>query len=198
MATSGDVDEMPEPGTDHPAEPCMAVGDSGDQLSPTTEEVISPPVAAETTTTSDHHEAARPEQSVERSTSESESEEQVPVPMPMVMAKEKQQEQEQQKEGAQVEEESARERLKRHRLEMAGRVWVPDMWGQEKLLKDWVDCAAFDRPLVPPDLLTARRALVAECCARRPDHRTATTPAASSPLREISVELMSSVRSMEI
>ncbi|CAN6234928.1 unnamed protein product [Urochloa humidicola] len=78
--------------------------------------------------------------------------------------------------------ESTRERLKRHRREMAGRVWVPELWGQEKLLKDWVDCAVFDRPMVPAGLLTARRALIAECCGgtrtRRPDHRT--SPAASS------------------
>lgn len=67
-------------------------------------------------------------------------------------------------------EESARERLKRHRTEMAGRVRIPDMWGQERLLKDWVDCAVFDRPLAATTgLLNARDALVAECAtARRP------------------------------
>ncbi|GJM85162.1 hypothetical protein PR202_ga01590 [Eleusine coracana subsp. coracana] len=65
-------------------------------------------------------------------------------------------------------EESARERLKRHRTEMAGRVRIPDMWGQERLLKDWVDCAVFDRPLAATaGLLNARDALVAECAARR-------------------------------
>jgi len=65
-------------------------------------------------------------------------------------------------------EESARERLKRHRTEMAGRVRIPDMWGQERLLKDWVDCAVFDRPLAATTgLLTARDALVAECAAAR-------------------------------
>ncbi|KAK3142688.1 hypothetical protein QOZ80_4BG0349980 [Eleusine coracana subsp. coracana] len=85
--------------------------------------------------------------------------------------------------------ESTRERLKRHRQEVAGRVWVPEKWGQEKLLKDWVDCAVFDRPLVAAGLLTARRALVAESCTRRrpADHRTSTTTtvssAGSSPLR---------------
>ncbi|KAF0934236.1 hypothetical protein E2562_023598 [Oryza meyeriana var. granulata] len=69
-------------------------------------------------------------------------------------------------------EESARERLKRHRTEMAGRVRIPEMWGQERLLKDWVDCAVFDRPLAATrGLLTARDALVAECApARRPPH----------------------------
>ncbi|KAL6899152.1 hypothetical protein ACP4OV_005810 [Aristida adscensionis] len=69
-------------------------------------------------------------------------------------------------------EESARERLKRHRTEMAGRVRIPEMWGQERLLKDWVDCAVFDRPLAATaGLLSARDALVAECAAaRRPAH----------------------------
>jgi hypothetical protein len=197
MATSGDVEEVPEPGMDHPAEPCMGVG--GDQLVPTTEE-ISLPLAAETT--SDHHEAAQLEQSAETSTSESESEEvaakttsdssEAAAVIPKHAAEgssmASEEEQVAKKELKEAEEddglqgESARERLKRHRREMAGRVWVPDMWGQEKLLKDWVDCAAFDRPLVPPDLLTARRALVAECCARRPD-RTTTPPARSSSLR---------------
>ncbi|CAL5067603.1 unnamed protein product [Urochloa decumbens] len=82
--------------------------------------------------------------------------------------------------------ESTRERLKRHRREMAGRVWVPELWGQEKLLKDWVDCAVFDRPMVPSGLLTARRALIAECCVTRRTDRT-TSPASSAgsspPLR---------------
>jgi hypothetical protein len=60
-------------------------------------------------------------------------------------------------------EESAGER---HRTEMAGRVRIPDMWGQERLLKDWVDCAVFDRPLAATaGLLNARDSLVA---ARRP------------------------------
>ncbi|XP_020246722.1 protein BIC1-like [Asparagus officinalis] len=59
-------------------------------------------------------------------------------------------------------EESARERLKRHSKEMAGRVWIPDIWGQESLLKDWVDCAAFDRSLMPKEVVSARQALVEE------------------------------------
>ncbi|XP_011077929.1 proline-rich transmembrane protein 2-like [Sesamum indicum] len=43
---------------------------------------------------------------------------------------------------------SGRERLKRHRVEVAGRVWIPEMWGQEELLKDWIDCTAFDATLM--------------------------------------------------
>ncbi|CAL5057913.1 unnamed protein product [Urochloa decumbens] len=84
-------------------------------------------------------------------------------------------------------EESARERLKRHRTEMAGRVRIPDMWGQERLLKDWVDCAVFDRPLAATaGLLTARDALVAECAAaraRRPAVVVGPHAAAPRPLR---------------
>lgn len=60
-------------------------------------------------------------------------------------------------------EECTRERLKKHRQEMAGRVWIPDMWGQEGFLKDWKDCNVFDRSLVPKGLISARDALVEEC-----------------------------------
>ncbi|XP_052175391.1 protein BIC1-like [Diospyros lotus] len=57
-------------------------------------------------------------------------------------------------------EENVRERLKRHRVEVAGRVWIPDMWGQEELLKDWIDCTAFDAPLVNSNIMLARAALI--------------------------------------
>ncbi|KAF8403287.1 hypothetical protein HHK36_011389 [Tetracentron sinense] len=57
---------------------------------------------------------------------------------------------------------SGRERLKRHRTEVAGRVWIPEIWGQEELLKDWIDCSAFDAPLVPGGIISARAALVEE------------------------------------
>lgn len=63
-------------------------------------------------------------------------------------------------------EESGRERLKRHRVEMAGRVWIPDMWAHEDFLKDWVDCTAqFDASLVNSTIMSARDSLVEE--ARR-------------------------------
>ncbi|KAF3441661.1 hypothetical protein FNV43_RR15576 [Rhamnella rubrinervis] len=64
--------------------------------------------------------------------------------------------------GLQEERNSGRERLKRHRSEVAGRVWIPDIWGQEELLKDWVDCSAFDASLVPTGIMSARAALVHE------------------------------------
>lgn len=58
--------------------------------------------------------------------------------------------------------ESGREKLKRHRVEVAGRVWIPELWGQEDLLKGWIDCSAFDAPLVPSAIMTARAALAQE------------------------------------
>ncbi|KAL4558308.1 hypothetical protein LXL04_036506 [Taraxacum kok-saghyz] len=63
-------------------------------------------------------------------------------------------------------EESGRERLKRHRAEMAGRVWIPDIWGQEDLLNDWIDCTVFDSSLGNSSILSARKALIQE--ARSP------------------------------
>lgn len=63
---------------------------------------------------------------------------------------------------ASMEEDNERERLKRHRIEVAGRVWIPDIWGQEDLLKDWIDCSAFDACLVPKGIMSAREALVEE------------------------------------
>ncbi|KAK2982796.1 hypothetical protein RJ640_005120 [Escallonia rubra] len=59
-------------------------------------------------------------------------------------------------------EESGRERLKRHRVEVAGRVWIPDIWGQEELLKGLPDCNAFDASLMNSSILSARAALVEE------------------------------------
>ncbi|KAJ6927769.1 hypothetical protein NC651_011711 [Populus alba x Populus x berolinensis] len=55
-----------------------------------------------------------------------------------------------------------RERLKRHREEVAGRVMIPDTWGQENLLKDWIDCSTFDELLAAKEISSAREALVAE------------------------------------
>ncbi|WOL02284.1 hypothetical protein Cni_G11003 [Canna indica] len=66
-----------------------------------------------------------------------------------------------------VGQETERERLKRHRMEMAGRVWIPEIWGQEKLLKEWIDSSSvFERSLVPKGLMSAREALVVECRRR--------------------------------
>ncbi|OMO82243.1 hypothetical protein CCACVL1_12028 [Corchorus capsularis] len=63
---------------------------------------------------------------------------------------------------SEIVEENGRERLKRHRIEVAGRVWIPEIWGQEELLKDWIDCSAFDASLVPNGIMSARAALVEE------------------------------------
>ncbi|KAG7010351.1 60S ribosomal protein L10a, partial [Cucurbita argyrosperma subsp. argyrosperma] len=55
-----------------------------------------------------------------------------------------------------------RERLKRHREEVAGKVTVPEKWGKEELLKDWIDYSAFDRILAAGRIASARASLVAE------------------------------------
>ncbi|KAK1404726.1 hypothetical protein POM88_004331 [Heracleum sosnowskyi] len=57
-------------------------------------------------------------------------------------------------------EDCGRKRLKEHRVEMAGRVWIPDIWGKEDFLKDWVDCNPFDASLVNNNILSARQALI--------------------------------------
>ncbi|KAJ4846749.1 hypothetical protein Tsubulata_010234 [Turnera subulata] len=54
------------------------------------------------------------------------------------------------------------ERMKRHREEVAGRVVIPETWGQEKLLGDWMDYSSFDKLLAPSGIASAREALVAE------------------------------------
>ncbi|TXG73614.1 hypothetical protein EZV62_002193 [Acer yangbiense] len=54
-----------------------------------------------------------------------------------------------------------RERLKRHREEVAGHVSIPDKWGQEEMLKEWIDCSSFEALLVPNKIASARKALVA-------------------------------------
>ncbi|KAL8191669.1 hypothetical protein R6Q57_028400 [Mikania cordata] len=59
-------------------------------------------------------------------------------------------------------EESGREKLKRHRVEMSGRVWIPDIWGQEDLLKKWIDCTVFDSALERSSIMSAREALIQE------------------------------------
>ncbi len=65
-----------------------------------------------------------------------------------------------------------RERLKRHREEVAGKVTVPEKWGKEELLKDWIDYSAFDRILAAGRIASARASLAAEgqrasCRSRR-------------------------------
>ncbi|KAJ6986159.1 hypothetical protein NC653_023921 [Populus alba x Populus x berolinensis] len=39
---------------------------------------------------------------------------------------------------------------------------IPDTWGQENSLKDWIDCSAFDELLAPTGISSARESLVAE------------------------------------
>ncbi|KAK1420779.1 hypothetical protein QVD17_22634 [Tagetes erecta] len=61
-----------------------------------------------------------------------------------------------------VVEESGRDKLKRHRMEMSGRVWIPDIWGQEDLLNKWIDCTVFDSCVEKTSIMSARDALIQE------------------------------------
>ncbi|CAN6270294.1 unnamed protein product [Urochloa humidicola] len=191
MASSGDVGAFLEAVVveQQPAESCNG-GESGLTAATTTTEERRPTMLQEQrqddNDTAEHpappasSEQAAAEVSASASASEESPEQQKAAPPVATEEVEVEQRSEADDQAA----ESTRERLKRHRREMAGRVWVPEMWGQEKLLKDWVDCAVFDRPMVPAGLLTARRALIAECCTRRPDRRTSpASSAGSSPLR---------------
>ncbi|XP_024633300.1 protein BIC1 [Medicago truncatula] len=65
---------------------------------------------------------------------------------------------------ARVEEITGRERLKRHREEMKGKVKVPENWEKEQKLKEWVDYTTFDALIFAPHALivTARDALIAD------------------------------------
>ena len=63
------------------------------------------------------------------------------------------------------------ERLKRHREEVSGKVMIPDTWGQENLLTDWIDYSSFDKLLAPKGITSAREALVAEGRRARTSHQ---------------------------
>ncbi|KAL9150145.1 hypothetical protein ABFS82_12G150200 [Erythranthe guttata] len=67
---------------------------------------------------------------------------------------------------------SGREKLRKHRVEVAGRVWIPEMWGQEAFLKDWIDSTVFDSKLANSSIMSARVSLVEE--GRRPNSTTFT------------------------
>ncbi|KAK7402061.1 hypothetical protein VNO78_14024 [Psophocarpus tetragonolobus] len=60
-------------------------------------------------------------------------------------------------------EETGRERLKRLREQvMKEKVNIPENWGQEQKLKDWIDYTMFDTFFAPHSLIvTARDALIA-------------------------------------
>ncbi|KAL1192985.1 Protein BIC2 [Cardamine amara subsp. amara] len=57
---------------------------------------------------------------------------------------------------------SGRERLKRHREEVAGKVPIPESWGKEGLLMGWMDFSAFDATFTSSQIVSARAALMAD------------------------------------
>lgn len=60
------------------------------------------------------------------------------------------------------EKDGGRERLKRHREEVAEKVMIPDKWSQENFLMDWIDYSSFDKILAPNGIASAREALMAD------------------------------------
>nr|XP_004487496.1 protein BIC2 [Cicer arietinum] len=60
-----------------------------------------------------------------------------------------------------VEEITGREKLKRHREEVKGKIELPKNWEKEKMLKEWVDYTTFDASFAPHKLIViARDALI--------------------------------------
>ncbi|CAA7047207.1 unnamed protein product [Microthlaspi erraticum] len=57
---------------------------------------------------------------------------------------------------------SGRERLKRHREEVAGNVPIPESWGKEGLLMGWMDFSTFDAAFTSSQIVSARAALMAD------------------------------------
>ncbi|KAL8496366.1 hypothetical protein ACS0TY_020179 [Phlomoides rotata] len=52
---------------------------------------------------------------------------------------------------------------------VSSRVVIPERWGQEGLLKDWIDGSTFDAMLAPPkEAALAREALVAQARSPHP------------------------------
>ncbi|KAA0025256.1 protein BIC1 isoform X1 [Cucumis melo var. makuwa] len=76
--------------------------------------------------------------------------------------------------------ESSRERLKRHRMAVAGHVWIPDKWGKEEFLKDWIDGSAFEASLFPSGIVSARCALARDAKRLSPNNNTATATATAA------------------
>ncbi|KAH7404699.1 hypothetical protein KP509_15G039100 [Ceratopteris richardii] len=56
-----------------------------------------------------------------------------------------------------------RQRLQEYRMQMSGKVVIPDSWGREEQLQDWVTYGIVEDALRPAGLMAARAALVNEC-----------------------------------
>ncbi|CAI0544344.1 unnamed protein product [Linum tenue] len=83
-----------------------------------------------------------------------------------------------------------RERMERHWEEVAGRVTVPEEWGHEGVLDEWVDCSTFDELLAPHGVVSARRALVRDQGGRRGCRRSADPmpPQPAAPLASLDAD----------
>ncbi|KAM7254706.1 hypothetical protein ACFE04_019947 [Oxalis oulophora] len=76
---------------------------------------------------------------------------------------------------------SGRERLKKHRKQVAGHVWIPDIWGQENFLKDWIDCNSFDSALVSNRIISSARSSLVQQQASS----TTTRPSSTNTTKQL-------------
>ncbi|KAH7421318.1 hypothetical protein KP509_13G050600 [Ceratopteris richardii] len=59
-----------------------------------------------------------------------------------------------------------RKRLQLHRLQVSGKVVIPESWGREKFLQEWVAFGAVEDALRPAGLMAARAELMSTCQRR--------------------------------
>ncbi|MCO5570543.1 hypothetical protein L7F22_024266 [Adiantum nelumboides] len=77
-----------------------------------------------------------------------------------------------------------RQRLQLHRLQVSGKVSIPDKWGCEQQLQEWVSYGIVEDALRPAGLMSARTALVSEC-----QHRGVGKPVRAPPAMSADVEV---------
>ncbi|KAF3627070.1 hypothetical protein FXO37_30057 [Capsicum annuum] len=73
--------------------------------------------------------------------------------------------------------------LKRHWREVEGRVYVPESWGHEGSLREWMDCSSFDTILAPKGIELARKALMSQ--GKRARSGSGSTSTSTSRMLEI-------------
>ncbi|KAK4369478.1 hypothetical protein RND71_013270 [Anisodus tanguticus] len=76
-------------------------------------------------------------------------------------------------------------KLKRHWREVGGRVFVPERWGHEGSLREWVDYSSFDKILAPKGLKSAREALMSQGKRARSGSGSNSTSTSTSRMLEI-------------
>ncbi|MCO5549980.1 hypothetical protein L7F22_003457 [Adiantum nelumboides] len=71
-----------------------------------------------------------------------------------------------------------RARLQHHWIQVGGKVMIPDTWGLERHLQEWVNFGLVEDAFRPSGLMSARSALVADCQRRS---RAGSIPSSQQP-----------------